>query len=193
MVCAREKSVLRSACTHGEVRVLATRNGWGSPKLTALQNALDALVTVDVNVAEVIDAYVEIDLYSQQHRDGARNMGKNDLWIAACAKDSGATLLTTDKDFDHFNRACSASSTSIPALRCLRKAGRSSAQRTRAQAWAVRRVSSAESSGENAARTVSSSRSIASGAMTDSMMSGQSWGTRRATRANAQLASKRTG
>jgi tRNA(fMet)-specific endonuclease VapC len=60
-------------------------------------------VTVDINVAEVIDAYVEIDVYSQQHPGGARNMGKNDLWIAACAKASGATLLTTDKDFDHLN------------------------------------------------------------------------------------------
>lgn len=92
-----------SVVTHGEVRVLASRNGWGGAKLTALQVALDALVTVDVNVAEVIDAYVEIDIYSQQHPDGARNMGKNDLWIAACAKASGATLLTTDKDFDHLN------------------------------------------------------------------------------------------
>ena len=30
-------------------------------------------------------------------------MGKNDLWIAACAKATGATLLTTDKDFDHLD------------------------------------------------------------------------------------------
>jgi predicted nucleic acid-binding protein len=92
-----------SVVTHGEVRVLASRNGWGEPKLEALENALDALVTVDLNVAEVIDAYVAIDLYSQQHPDGARNMGKNDLWIAACARASGATLLTTDKDFDHLD------------------------------------------------------------------------------------------
>lgn len=92
-----------SVVTHGEVRALASRNRWGEDKLTALQGMLDALVTVDVNVAEVIDAYVEIDIYSQQHPDGARNMGKNDLWIAACAKASGATLLTTDKDFDHLN------------------------------------------------------------------------------------------
>ena len=85
-----------SVVTHGEVRVLASRNGWGEAKLAALQGALDALVTVDVNVTEVIDAYVEIDIYSQRHPDGARNMNKNDLWIAACAKASGATLLTTD-------------------------------------------------------------------------------------------------
>ena len=28
-------------------------------------------------------------------------MGKNDLWIAACAKATGAILLTTDNDFTH--------------------------------------------------------------------------------------------
>jgi tRNA(fMet)-specific endonuclease VapC len=28
-------------------------------------------------------------------------MGKNDLWIAACAQAAGATLLTTDNDFSH--------------------------------------------------------------------------------------------
>lgn len=92
-----------SVVTHGEVRVLASRNGWGTAKIEALQNALDAIVTVDINIAEVIDAYVEIDIYSQQHSGGARSMGKNDLWIAACAKASGATLLTTDKDFDHLD------------------------------------------------------------------------------------------
>lgn len=28
-------------------------------------------------------------------------MGQNDMWIAATAKATGATLLTTDRDFDH--------------------------------------------------------------------------------------------
>jgi len=31
----------------------------------------------------------------------ARNMGKNDLWIAATAYVTEATLLTMDKDFEH--------------------------------------------------------------------------------------------
>lgn len=31
----------------------------------------------------------------------ARNMGKNDLWIAATAYEIGASLVTTDKDFNH--------------------------------------------------------------------------------------------
>ncbi len=30
-------------------------------------------------------------------------MGKNDLWIAATANATGATLLTTDSDFDHLS------------------------------------------------------------------------------------------
>ena len=32
-------------------------------------------------------------------------MGKNDLWIAATAFVTKATLLTTDKDFDHMHPA----------------------------------------------------------------------------------------
>jgi predicted nucleic acid-binding protein len=87
--------------THGEIKVLAQRNGWGAKKLAALDEALAAFVTVDINHPRVIDAYVELDLASQSHSDGARNMGKNDLWIAATAKAAGASLLTTDKDFEH--------------------------------------------------------------------------------------------
>ncbi|MBK9016619.1 MAG: PIN domain-containing protein [Saprospiraceae bacterium] len=33
----------------------------------------------------------------------ARNMGKNDLWIAATAHATQATLLTTDMDFNHLD------------------------------------------------------------------------------------------
>jgi len=65
---------------------------------------LDASVILPLvrgNHPSVIDAYVEVDLVSQNHPDGARNMGKNDLWIAACARAAGATLLTADNDFTH--------------------------------------------------------------------------------------------
>ena len=30
-------------------------------------------------------------------------MGAHDMWIAATARVKGATLLTTDKDFDHLS------------------------------------------------------------------------------------------
>jgi predicted nucleic acid-binding protein len=90
-----------SVVSLGEVRVLAKRNDWGEAKLRSLSNALDNLVVVDINHPSVIDAYVALELVSQSHPDGSRNMGKNDLWIAACAKAAGATLLTTDNDFTH--------------------------------------------------------------------------------------------
>jgi tRNA(fMet)-specific endonuclease VapC len=87
--------------SHGEIWVLAKRNGWGDVKRRVLREALANLVTVDINHTAVIDTYVELDIVSQQHPDGARNMGKNDLWIAACARAAGAMLLTTDDDFEH--------------------------------------------------------------------------------------------
>ena len=33
----------------------------------------------------------------------ARNMGKNDIWIAAVTTILGAKLITLDKDFDHLD------------------------------------------------------------------------------------------
>ena len=57
-----------------------------------------------------MDAYVNIDAFSQGKtpapngqplNNSSRNMGKNDLWIAATAYAMNAELLTTDGDFDH--------------------------------------------------------------------------------------------
>ena len=87
--------------THGEIWVLARRNDWGPQKCAALQTMLDNLVAVDISHSAVIEAYIELDLLSRAHPDGARNMGKNDLWIAAAAKATGAMLLTLDQDFAH--------------------------------------------------------------------------------------------
>lgn len=87
--------------THGEIWVLARRNNWGPQKCTVLRTMLDDLVTVDISHSAVIEAYVELDQLSRAHPDGARNMGKNDLWIAAAAKATGAMLLTLDQDFAH--------------------------------------------------------------------------------------------
>lgn len=87
--------------THGELWVLARRNNWGPQKSTVLQTMFDSLVTVDIIHSAVIEAYVELDLRSRDHPAGARNMGKNDLWIAAAAKATSAMLLTLDRDFAH--------------------------------------------------------------------------------------------
>lgn len=56
-----------------------------------------------------MDKYAEIDAFSQGKLEGqksnfsSRNMGKNDLWIAATASVQNMTLLTTDKDFKHLD------------------------------------------------------------------------------------------
>jgi len=55
--------------------------------------------------------YIEVDTYSQGKHPklslpfgvSARNMGKNDIWIAATALALNAELITTDKDFNHLN------------------------------------------------------------------------------------------
>ena len=101
---ARPERPLICRVTHGEMRVLAERNGWGDKKRASLQLTLDNLVTVEIHHEAVVDAYVEIDVASQNHSTGSRNMGKNDLWIAACAKAAGATLVTADADFDHLDQ-----------------------------------------------------------------------------------------
>ena len=83
-----------------EMRVLAELHGWGEPKRNALVAAFRSLTMVNINHPTVIDAYVKLDLCARSHPKGARQMGKNDLWIAACAAAANAYLLTTDKDFE---------------------------------------------------------------------------------------------
>jgi tRNA(fMet)-specific endonuclease VapC len=46
----------------------------------------------------LLRTYGEIDADCTK---GGCNMGKNDAWIAATARVTGMTLLTTDKDFDY--------------------------------------------------------------------------------------------
>jgi predicted nucleic acid-binding protein len=92
---------LVSVVSLAEVRVLAEVNHWGEHKRQALEKTLQSLVVVDIHHPLVIYAYVRIDLHARQHPKGARHMGKNDLWIAACAAAADAFLLSTDDDFGH--------------------------------------------------------------------------------------------
>ena len=84
--------------TAGELLSLARQLGWGPRKRTATRALLGDLIVADVNRPDVLDAYAELDDFS---RKAGRSPGKNDVWIAAVARASGMTLLTTDKDFDH--------------------------------------------------------------------------------------------
>ena len=70
---------------------------------------LQALHPFPIDSDEITAAYADIDAFSNgQHPNmkllpntSSRNMGKNDLWIAATTMLLNATLITTDDDFLH--------------------------------------------------------------------------------------------
>lgn len=92
----------------GELKAFALKSDWGFQKVTFLQALIDYYPLVEVSL-ELSGLYAEVDAYSQgklSNRplpDGlsSRNMGKNDVWIAATALYFDFSLHTTDNDFDH--------------------------------------------------------------------------------------------
>lgn len=98
-----------SVVTVGELRSLAKRNYWGNKRFKAVEQLMGKLIILDIKYEEVIQKYAEIDAYSQdkirENRLGmtSRNMGKNDLWIAATTTVTQSKLITADNDFDHLD------------------------------------------------------------------------------------------
>lgn len=97
-----------SVVTLVEILRIAKNNNWGKKKMQFLQNVLNQLKVIRIE-EDLVVYYLEIEDFSQgKHKTiplpkgmSARNMGKNDIWIAATTQFIGATLLTTDKDFEH--------------------------------------------------------------------------------------------
>ena len=90
-----------SIVSEAEIRVLAQQNKWGAFKMRLLEEKmLDFLTIIPIPYRDIVSAYVEIDDYSRRQ---GRVMGKNDVWIAATARVEIATILTTDRDFDHLH------------------------------------------------------------------------------------------
>jgi tRNA(fMet)-specific endonuclease VapC len=73
---------------------------WGQGKIAELKRLLDAVPWVDINEADLLAAYGDIDHFSES---SGTAMGKNDVWIAATAHVTGMALLTTDGDFNHLH------------------------------------------------------------------------------------------
>lgn len=100
---------LISVVSKGEIYSLAIQRGWGARRMESLESLLRQIPSVDINRDQIMQRYAEIDAYSQGKHPSrplpagftSRNMGKNDLWIAATASVLNAVLLTTDRDFDH--------------------------------------------------------------------------------------------
>ena len=88
----------------GELEAFALKADWGYQKIFRLQQILDAYPIVAID-RELTRVYAQIDAYSQGNlmpvNFTARNMGKNDIWIAATALYLDLELHTADKDFNH--------------------------------------------------------------------------------------------
>lgn len=106
-----ENTVSISIASFGEILSFALQNNWGERKKNNLETLIADLRPIPILKRELVDAYAEIDTYSKGKLatrplptgHTARKMGKNDLWIAATAHLTQATLITNDNDFDHLN------------------------------------------------------------------------------------------
>lgn len=104
-----QNTVLVCVVSLGEIQSLAIQNNWGEKRMDVLREILKEYLIADINSADVIQRYAEIDAFSQDKLPSrplgmtSRNMSKNDLWIAAVASILDATLMTTDGDFDHLD------------------------------------------------------------------------------------------
>ena len=92
-----------------EIKSIAMQNEWGVPRMKKLQKFLDKGEIIELAGNAILDRYVEIDAFSQgKHptipsKHSSKNMGKNDLWIAATASILDILLITTDADYDHLD------------------------------------------------------------------------------------------
>lgn len=104
---SKPSNLFLSIVTLGELNSLALQRGYNSDRIKRIDELISGIAVLDISHQEVINAYGQIDAFSQgkltSHPSAftARNMGKNDLWIAATAAHYGLTLVTADKDFDH--------------------------------------------------------------------------------------------
>ena len=104
-----ENNLAVSIVTIGEINSLAHQLNIDKKRKKYLDQILSRIYQVDISSTDILKMYEEIDAFSQgKHRVkksafSARNMGKNDLWIAATASALNVPLITTDKDFEHLD------------------------------------------------------------------------------------------
>ncbi len=105
----KDNNLAISVVTLGELDALAKRFNYGQRRRERLNRLVEGMFKIDINITEIIKRYGDIDAFSQGKLKGnplnmsSRNMGKNDLWIAATASTFDMTLVTTDKDFRHLD------------------------------------------------------------------------------------------
>lgn len=98
-----------STVSLGEINASIKKLQLGARRKKKIEQILEKINEFAINIEEVIGRYGDIDAFSQGQLAGskgkfsARNMGKNDIWIAATASVFNLKLVTTDKDFEHLD------------------------------------------------------------------------------------------
>ena len=95
-----ETRPILSPVTEAELRSLAYQWRWGEARFEQMRFYLGYFGRAPLETPPMFESYALIDAFSE--RTG-HSMGKNDVWIAAAAHVTGATLLTTDRDFLHLD------------------------------------------------------------------------------------------
>ncbi len=99
---SREERPFVSTITEGEILGFARFRDWGESRREILRQLLAGLVRVDAGLPDIVNAYADLSVLDLR---GGRNTSDNDLWIAATAIATNATLLTRDHDFDWMHPA----------------------------------------------------------------------------------------
>lgn len=105
----KDNTGIISIVTIAEIGVLARRNDWGNRRIKIVEKLFENLVVVDVNSRDLIDAYIDVESFSEnkhptkKYSNSSRNMGKNDIWIAATTIVTNSELITSDQDFEHLD------------------------------------------------------------------------------------------
>lgn len=108
-IFSSERELAISAITLGEINSLTKQFRYSKKRQQRIEDLLNTVYTLDIRIEGIIERYGDIDAYSQNKLKenplgtSSRNMGKNDLWIAATASIFDMTLVTTDKDFSHLH------------------------------------------------------------------------------------------
>lgn len=97
-----------SVIVAAELEAFALKLDWGYQKIYVMRTLLERFRPIPIG-EELIQSYAYLDAYSQGKLKEtplppgmtARNMGKNDLWLAATALFFDVELHTADHDFDH--------------------------------------------------------------------------------------------
>ncbi len=106
-----ENLCLISIVSRAEINSFAIKRGWGNEKIGIMNELLNKIPYVKIDSYNIINAFAEIDSYNfGKHPSkklpvgmSSRNIPDNDIWIAATAYSLSATLISTDKHFEHLN------------------------------------------------------------------------------------------